>query len=412
MHTTSNHILCFNSRINGPRVIHTSIRAMDSAGWLIQYLCCLSFCLPTICFNSVQGEQCSTEIAELLQHENWIISLNDSEYCFVNDCTIRLKESNVSLSIINKTTDWITATNSTNLFTLVLVDSGYCSLEDPGIGYFIFFVVISFIIVSSSSLNTVLHLTIKELHTTPGVIIIGICGTAIIFFICQMILVVFQYVYRFNGNSTTCAVFKYISAIFAIMYSMLKATYLYHFAFLMYRSYTLRPYKEENKKLLYCYGVVNLAAGICIIVLLIVDLLHTKTAFALNHNGYCVAFLQEPGAANKTIIAIITIIIGVQMLLFITALTLYCLTTKHYGDATGWLSDIRVSIILMSAITLGGIILITLFFAGVAEEGTIIPVSIATCAEQVVMLMVFLTSIKIRTKLRGWFKREETNCHC
>ena len=143
---------------------------MDSVRWIIQYLCCLSFCLSTIsCFISVQDEhECSTERAELLQHEpNWISRLNNSEYCFVNECTIRLKESNVLLSIIsNKTTDWITATNSTNLFTLVLVDSGYCSrLEDPKIGNFIFIVVISFIIVSSSSLNIVLHLTIKELRS-------------------------------------------------------------------------------------------------------------------------------------------------------------------------------------------------------------------------------------------------------
>ena len=202
--------------------------------------------------------------------------------------------------------------------------------------------------------------------------------------------------------------FKYIIAVFAIMHSMLKATYLYHFAFLMYRSYTLRPYKEENKKLLYCYGVINLAAGICSIVLVIVDLLHNKTAFALNHNGYCADFLQELGAANKTIIAMTAIIIGVQMLLFITALTLYCLTNKRYGDATGWLSDIRVSVILMSAITLGGIIVITLFFAGVTEEDGIIPVTIVICVEQVVMLIVFLTSTKIRTKLRGCFERKET----
>ena len=129
-----------------------------------QYLCCLS----TICFISVRGE-CSSEIAASLYNEN-PISLNDTGYCFVNECTIRLKESNVLLSIINKTTDWITATNTTDLFTLLLVPSSdsYCSLEDPEIGYFIFFVVVSFIIVSSSSLNTVLHLTIKELRTTTG----------------------------------------------------------------------------------------------------------------------------------------------------------------------------------------------------------------------------------------------------
>ena len=81
---------------------------MDSARWIIQYLCCLSFCLSTIsCFISVQGhgEQCSSEtVAELWQHEpNWIL-LNDSEYCFVNECTIRVKESNVSLTIVTSNT--------------------------------------------------------------------------------------------------------------------------------------------------------------------------------------------------------------------------------------------------------------------------------------------------------------------
>ena len=382
---------------------------MESVRWLIQYLylCYLAFC--PLCFISVQGERCSSEIAaELLQHENWI-SLNDNEYCFVNDCTIRLKESNVLLSIINKTTDWITATNSTDLFTLVLVDSGYCSLEDPEIGYFIFIVVISFIIVSSSFLNTVLHLTIKELRTTSGVIIIGICGTAIILFLCQTIIAVFQYAYRFNGNSTTCAVFKYIITFFSIMYGMLKATYLYHFAFLMYRTYTLRSYKEKNKMLLYCYGVVNVVTvTICIIVLVIVDLSHNRIAFALQNNGYCADFLRETGVGRKILIAVFAIIIGVQMLFFITALTLYCLTNKRYGDATGWRNNIRVSIILMSAVTLGRIILIALFFAGVAGGSAAIPVTTAICVEQVVMLMVFLTSTKSRTKLRGCFEKKET----
>ena len=86
----------------------------------ISYLCRLSYCLSIICFISMQGKPCSSEIAELLKHENWI-SLNDTGYCFVNECTIRLKESNVLLSNINKTTDWITATNATDLFTLVLI---------------------------------------------------------------------------------------------------------------------------------------------------------------------------------------------------------------------------------------------------------------------------------------------------
>ena len=141
--------------------------------------------------------------------------------------------------------------------------------------------------------------------------------------------------------------------------------------------------------------------------MVIVDLLHNRIAFALN-NGYCARFLQEGGVGRKVLIAVFAIIIGVQMLLFITALTLYCLTTKRYGDAAGWPNNIRVSIILMSAITLGGILLITLFFAGVAGGSAAIPVTTTICVEQVVMLMVFLTSSKIRTKLQGCFERKET----
>ena len=376
----------------------------------MHYLCCLS----TLCFISVRGE-CSSEIAPASLNNENPISLNDTGYCFVNECTIRLKESNVLLSIINKTTDWMTATNATDLFTLVLVPSS-CSLEDPEIGYFIFFVVVSFIIVSLSFLNTVLHLTIKELRTTPGVIIIGICGTAIILFLCITIMAVFQYVYRV-GNPTTCAVFKYIIAVFGIIHSTLQATYLYHFAFLMYRTCTLQPYKEENKKLLYCYGVVNVVAGMIGTVPMVVNLLrHNKSAapFALN-NGYCADFFQESGmVTNKVIIyiALLAIITVVQIVFFILALTLYFLTTKRFctccgGDTTGQPSNIRVSITLMSAIALGAILLVILFFAGVAGKSIVISASIAVCVEQVVMLIILLTSTKIRTKLRGCFERKK-----
>ena len=161
------------------------------------------------------------------------------------------------LNIINNTINWTVAINATNLFTIPATASdSYGSL-----GYFfIFFIVVTFIIVSSSSLNTVLHLAIKELRTVPGMIIVGICGTAIIVFLCVTSTAVFQYLYRVNGNPAICAVFKYIITYFAIMYTILKVTYLFHFAYLMYRTYTLHSF-EESKTLLYFYGVVIAVAG-------------------------------------------------------------------------------------------------------------------------------------------------------
>ena len=81
-------------------------------------------------------------------------------------------------------------------------------------------IVVTFIIVSLSSLNIVLHLAIKELRTVPGMIIVGICGTAIIGILCVTITAVFQYLYRVNGNPAICAVFKYIIIFFAIIYTI------------------------------------------------------------------------------------------------------------------------------------------------------------------------------------------------
>ena len=220
-------------------------------------------------------------------------------------------------------------------------------------------------------------------------------------------MAVFQYVYRV-GNPTTCAVFKYIITVFTMMYGLLKATYLYHFAFLMYRTYTLRPYREENRKLLYCYGVVNVVVGTIGAVPIIVNLLHNKSSFALN-NGYCGGFFRESGVVtDKVIIALFVIIIAVQIVFYIIALTLYCLTTCG-GHTTGQPSNIRVSITLTSAVALGGILLVILFFAGVAGKSIVISAGIAVSVEQVVMLIIFLTSTKIRTKLRGCFERKETS---
>ena len=127
---------------------------------------------------------------------NQSISINGSGYCFVNESTIKIKESNVILNIINKTADWITATDSTNLFTVPVTSShNNCSEEEGGdITSFTFFTVATFVICTSSSLNIVLHLVVKKLRSTSGLLIIGICGTIIIVYICSTILSVFQYI--------------------------------------------------------------------------------------------------------------------------------------------------------------------------------------------------------------------------
>ena len=297
--------------------------------------------------------------------------------------------------------------NATNLFTVPATASdSYCSLEEPKVTFFIFFIVVTFIIVSSSSLNIVLHLAIKELRTVLGMIIVGICGTAIIVFLCVTSTAVFQYLYRVNGNPAICAVFKYIITYFIIIYTMLKVTYLFHFAYLMYKTYTLRPF-EESKTLLYFYGVVIAIAGTtCSVLVIVIDLLHERTVFTM-HNGYCADFFRDPGISDKVLIALLVVMTVTEITFFIIAITLYYLTTKRFctcGSMTGP-SNFRVSITLISAIALEGILLVILLLAGVAGESSVIASSIPVCVEQVILLIVFLTSMKIRAKLRKFFER-------
>ena len=348
---------------------------------------------------------------------NGSISLNESGYCFVNDCTIRIKESNVLLNIINKTSDWIAATNSTNLFTIPVTSNDsviYCSGEDDrDTRFVIFYAVVTFIICGSSSLNIALHLVVKKLHSTPGLIIIGICGSVITVCLCTIMIAVFQYLHRVNGNTAICAVFKYTLTLSMVVYTMLKATYLFHFAYLMYRTYMSRPYEEKNKKLLYIYSVVNvIGATVCTALSIIIDQLQFRNAYETN-NGYCTGIFFDSGTSGKNYIYTVLlffIVTAMGVVFLIIGLTLYYLTTKRCCACSGMtgLSDVHVSITLTSATALGALIIVVLLLAGVDEDASVMAGSIGICVEQVILLIVFLTSTKAQDKLKKCFQRKET----
>ena len=376
------------------------------------------FVITSVIF--AKGNRCGSEVTtwptnEIAEESKSLF--NETDYCFVDEYTIRIKKSNVLLDIINKSNDCITATNSTNFFTIPITSNNsvaYCSIDDPNVYYFIFSVIISFIIIISSSLNIVLHLIVKELRSTPGYIIIGICGTIIITYLAIMILSVFQYLHRVNGGTEICATFKYVSISFAIIYNILKTTYLFHFAYLMYRAYTSSPYQEMNKCLLYIYGAISATLGIiCSVLIIAIDLSKERIVFG-THNGYCTGHFPNGDEASDyvssdglylTPLLAITTIIGI--VLFIIGLILYCLTAKTCctcGGVTGS-NNIRVSITLISVTALGTLILVVLLLSGVDGDGSVIASGIGICVEQVVLLTVFLTSTKSRDKISKCFQR-------
>ena len=270
--------------------------------------------------------------------------------------------------------------------------------------------VIGFIIISSSFLNIVLHLAVKELRSTPGFIIIGICGTIITMYIAIIITAVFQYLHRVNDNTAICAVFKFIITYFLLLYTMLKATYLFHFAFIMYRTYTSRPYEEKNRRLLYSYSLINIIAiVICCVAITTIDLLEVGSGVTTD-DGFCTKhFISEPGSSDyQILIPILATTTGIGIIFFIIGLTLYYLITKRFctcSDVTGP-NDIRISLSLISATSLGTLVLIILLFVGIGGDGSVMVCSISICVEQIILLTVFLTSRKARDKLWRYFERK------
>ena len=380
------------------------------------------FVITSVIF--AKGNRCGSEVTtwptnEIAEESKLLF--NETDYCFVDEYTIRIKKSNVLLDIINKSNDCITATNSTNFFTIPVTSNNsvaYCSIEDdPNVNYFIFSVIISFIIIISSSLNIVLHLIVKELRSTPGYIIIGICGTTILIYLSILITAIFQYLHTVNGNTAICGVFKYMMLCFIITYTMLKATYLFHFAFLMYRSYISHPYEEKNKKLLYIYVVVN-AAGTTVCSALIITLDQIRYRNALDtSNGYCTShFFNEVGTSDYLydnyiyVLSLFSTLTAIGIVFLIIGLTLYYLITKRCcacSSMTGP-SDVRVSLTLTSATALGALILVVLLLAGFNEDVSVMAGNIGICVEQVILLIAFLTSTKTQDKLKKYFYRRKT----
>ena len=98
------------------------------------------------------------------------------------------------------------------------------------------------------------------------------------------------------------------------------------------------------------------------------------------HNGYCADFFRDPGISDKVLIALLVVMTVTEITFFVIAITLYYSTTKRFctcGSTTGP-SNFRVSITLISAIALEGILLVILLLAGVTGEVQIVPATAMT----------------------------------
>jgi len=344
------------------------------------------------------GENCSYSSLILQFDSNDNIEVTESQYCIVDECTIRINDSNVILNIINNTADWIMATNTTNLF-IVPNDGTRCeSPFDHSVVMFTFLVIVGSIIISSSSINIVIHIVVKELHTVAGAMIVVTCASINVSCVFQLITAVFQYLHPIHHNAWICAISKYGIILFLFMYHIAKVAYLTQFGYLMYRAYKLVTRGMNNRTLL-CSHITAIVVStlFCTALLIIIDLAGDRSGLAITSNGFCAGFFNHFATTRIFLLLAVGIATLLQVIIFIIAITLYLLVTKRFCGKGP--SDARVSITLFSTIGLSTILMIALLLAGVESENTVITASVATSVEQVTLLMIFVTYQQARKKL-------------
>ena len=331
--------------------------------------------------------------------EEMIIWLNSSQYCIVDDSTIRvnLTDTTTLLSIIDSSEDVIMAKvvgNDSVIFTAALNGSRCIDdNEDDQLSTtsYIIQMILSCITILVAITNIILHLLVKDLRTVSGILVMIICISVIIFTFISLGNLTHIYV---NTITVACAIL--INCLYGVLfvYQATKLSILYHFAYLMYQSYKLKDKKEKNiRKSVLKYIIFIIGSSfVCFLLPLVIDIGVNGRIYG-GQERYCTAnydftFLYVTVANGELLVFTI-----LQCVTFAVGLTLYFLVSKKCCAMKS--INFRITMVLVATIGINIILLMTLFIAEVSH-GILIPVvSGGTLIEQLVLLALFLSSKKV-----------------
>lgn len=329
-------------------------------------------------------------------------------YCFVNECTIRIKESRVPLTVINETENWIIATNTTNLFTTFFNGSiNNCSSDPYSFPNLFQFDMILYVIhmgiycvgILVGVANISMHLIFKELRTVSGILIILHCISSISVLLLTGIAVTIYY-YQVTTSGEICAIFfHYLFTVTANIYEATRITVLAHFVYTMHRSYKLLGSKENEKSMICKYITFIIGATtVSSTVVILVDVTVNRKAFDTK-DGQCINFFDREGMLQLSMSNVLYFVITVlwfliQVTLLIIALVLYILTTKQCCAASKS-RDFRVSIILMAIVDMNIIIFVVLLVINFSVLNTGLIIAVCVVIEQVALFALFGSSSKV-----------------
>ena len=386
--------------------ISVLIVTMDAFILRIAYIICI---IVMVSPGSLCEECGSSMDDDQLYDYNDSVMVPLESYCFVNECTIRIEESNVLLNVINNTGDWVIATNATSLFMIFVNDSinNDCAsnttarLYELNTAFYAIRMIMYCIAIIAVVTNVSMHLIFRELCTVSGILVIVLCISIGIALLSGAIRIA-GYYHQFHIPTEVCAIFTIYLAVVSInIYGTSKTAILVHFVHTMYRGYKLLS-GELNKRSLLCkyitfvFGASTVSSGIIITL----DAIVYRIAFDAE-NGQCNYIFNTSddkeihlSSLNTIFFVILPIWLLMQVALATVGLVLYFLTTKQCCAASTS-RDIRVSFILIAVVDLNTIIFVLLLFTHISALISSAIMQAIVAVEQVALFILFASSSKV-----------------
>ena len=325
--------------------------------------------------------------------------LNHSEYCVFNDSAIRKKDGDGLLIIINDTGVWLVATDGSELFVFPINGSD-CEEDDvynPNIVIYAIQTSIYSFTILVATCTIVLHLYFKELQTVFGIQIIFFCFLFSTGNVITFVRNRYQFTHQVNDSGEVCALLIYMEGVFTLLSQFTRLTILFQFAYLIYEAYRVRSGRLENKlKLILKYVIFIVSmTTIYAVIAITCDLAVTRAAFT-TENGYCETRFSVDAASVILYIVQLASLLVMQVVVFVAGMVLHRLVNKRCCEFKS--NDTRVSLALGSTTGLSIFLFLIIHFADGGNHGiAMLSDSIGTCIQMSILLITFLTSMKVKT---------------
>ena len=325
--------------------------------------------------------------------------LDQLEYCILNHSVIQKKTGDGLLIIVNDTGGWLLVTNGSNLF--VFPSNGPNCEDDaynPDIVIYALQTSIYAVIFLVTNCIIVLHLYIKELRTVFGILTIIFC-----FFFNMDSVVTFvhnryQFTHKINDAGVVCAALVFSRGILSLLYQFTRLTILFHFAYLMYNTYRVRSGKfSRNNKLILKYVTFIISTTVIYSAIAIsYDLAVTRSA-SNTDNGYCTTEFYNKDGSFILFVAQLASVLVMQVVVFVIGMILYYLVNEKCCAFRS--INTRVCLTLGSTPGLNAFLFLGMKLSDCSTNVAFLGTSIGTCIQMSILLIIFLTSAKVKTAI-------------